>query len=320
MSARGEEILVPLRLDRTASPGSGVALDFGAVGLPELPGQVAAGRTPGGISIAVRRSADGYALTVDGVTVSLLSEGSVAVEAGGLPFVVRHAGRGLLWIPHYWAEGELTVGVCRERVAIFDADANGRFDDLVGVDLYRDGRLRFGRSFEFCGRMLTVERIAADGSSVEFSVGGTLVARVGLPAPAITLATLDSELVEVARRQPKPLLLDFWASWCDVCLGEFAAIRKLQESGMVQVVSVNVDEPGAAGTARAILQREKPLWSQVLTGQGTATSAWQVFAPLTDSGGMPLYALIDREGVLRYAGTGGGSELPEVKAALAGLQ
>ncbi|MEP6540106.1 MAG: hypothetical protein ABJF23_32565, partial [Bryobacteraceae bacterium] len=68
--------------------------------------------------------------------------------------------------------------------------------------------------------------------------------------------------------------------------------------------------------ARAILRQQKPEWAQVLTGQGMATSAWLVFAPLTYSGGMPLYALIGRDGVLRYAGTGGGSQLPELKAAL----
>jgi hypothetical protein len=57
----------------------------------------------------------------------------------------------------------------------------------------------------------------------------------------------------------------------------------------------------------------------VLTGQGIATSAWQAFESLTYAGGMPLYVLIDERGVLRYAGTGGGPQLPEIKTALAKL-
>jgi hypothetical protein len=76
----------------------------------------------------------------------------------------------------------------------------------------------------------------------------------------------------------------------------------------VQIVPANVDEPAQAKAARAILRQQKPLWAQVLTRQGTATPAWQAFAPLTDSGGMPLYAPIGQDGVL-----------PEVKAALAKL-
>lgn len=318
--ARGEAIGVSLRVDRTATTDSANAVDFGAAGLPELPGRVVTGRTPGGIPITAKRVPNGYVLNVAGATGTILFEGSIALEAGGLPYVVRNVDRALLWIPHYRAEGVLTVGPCRERVVVFDDDANGRFDDVVGVDLYRDGRFRFARSFDFCGRMLSVEMVAADGSSIVFREAGRLVAQVGQPAPAVTLATLDSAVVKTAQRRPKPLLLDFWASWCDVCLGEFAAIRKLHESGLVQIVSVNVDESAQMGTARSILRQQKPLWAQVLTGQGTATSAWQAFAPLTDSGGMPLYALIDQDGALRYAGTGGGAELPEVNAALAKLR
>ncbi len=316
---RGEAIRVSLHVDRTATTDSANAVDFGASGLPELPGRVATGRTPGGIPITARRVDDGYVLDVAGAVAKILFGGSIAVEAGGLPYVVRNAGRTLLWIPHYRADGVLAVGPCRERVVVFDDNANGRFDDLAGVDLYRDGHFRFARSFEFCGRMLSVERVAVDGSSIEFRDAGRLVVQVGQAVPALTLATLDSGMVKTGERRAKPLLLDFWASWCDVCLGEFAAMRKLHESGLVEIVSVNVDELAQVGTARAILRQQKPPWVQVLTGQGTATSAWQVFAPLADCGGMPLYALIDRNGVLRYAGTGGGAALPEVKAALAKL-
>ena len=317
MVARGETFSVSLRVDPTATTDSTNTVDFGASSLPESPGQMVTGRTPGGIPITALRVANGYVLKVAGVSGTVLFGGSIAVEAGGLPYVVRNVDRRLFWIPHYRAEGVLAVGPCRERVEVFDEDANGRFDDLVGVDLYRDGRLRFARSFEFCGRILSVEKIAGDGSSIEFRDSGRLVAQVGRLAPAVTLSTLNAEVVKIGERRPKPLLLDFWASWCDVCLGEFAALRKLHESGMVRIVSVNVDEPAQAATARAILRQQKPPWAQVLTGQGAGTSAWQAFAPMTDSGGMPLYALIDRDGVLRYAGTGGGAALPEVQAALA---
>ena len=312
-------IRVSLHVNRTAVTDFANTVDFGASGLPELPGRVATGLTPGGIPITAKRGANGYVLSVAGTAGTILFGGSIAVEVGGLPYVVKNVGRALLWIPHYRAEGVLAVGPCRERVAVFDGDANGRFDDVVGVDLYHDGRLRFAQSFEFCGRMLSVESVAADGSSVAFREAGRLVAEVGQPAPEVTLATLDFGVVKAAQRRPKPLLLDFWASWCGVCLGEFAAIRKLQESGVVQIVSVNVDDAAQMGSVRAILRQQKPQWAQVLTGQGTATSAWLAFAPLSKYGGMPLYALIDQNGVLRYAGTGGGTELPEVKAALAKL-
>jgi thiol-disulfide isomerase/thioredoxin len=325
--ARGEEhglLTVPLRLDRTVITDSVNTVDFGAGGLPDLMGRVVTGHAPGGVPLTAKRVEHGYLLVVAGATQLIPLGGSIAVEVHGLPYVVRNDGRSLQWIPHYQAEGVLAVGPCRERVVVFDDNANGSFDDLsgsgfLGIDLYRDGRLRFGRSFEFCGRLLSAERVAADGSSITFRRGPIFLPQIGTAAPAITLATLDGEVVKPGNRRPKPLLLDFWASWCSVCLGEFPTLRKLHDSGEVQLVSINIDDPAQAGAARAILQQQKPRWAQVLTGQGTATSAWQVFESLTYAGGMPLYALIDRSGVLRYAGTGGGTELPEVKAALAKL-
>jgi cytochrome c biogenesis protein CcmG/thiol:disulfide interchange protein DsbE len=230
----------------------------------------------------------------------------------------------LLWIPHYQAEGVLAVGPCRERLVVFDDDGNGRFDDLgktgsVGVDLYRDGRLRFGTSFEFCGRTVSAEALSADGSSITFKEGPRFVPQVGQPAPPVALPTLDDDVVDAQQRRPKPLLLDFWASWCSVCVGEFAVLRKFHESGSIQVVSVNLDTGSEIRAARNILRRENPRWQQVLTGQGMAMSAWQAFESLSYAGGTPLYVLIDERGVLRYAGTGGGPELPEIKAALAKL-
>jgi cytochrome c biogenesis protein CcmG/thiol:disulfide interchange protein DsbE len=325
--ARGDEpgrITVPLRLNRTVVTGSTNTVDFGKNGLPTLPGRVVTGRAPGGISVAVQRLENGFRLHVGDLTETIPFGGRIAVEAGGLPYVVQMDENALLWIPHYQAEGVLAVGPCRERLVVFDRDGNGRFDDLgetgsVGVDLYRDGRLRFGTSFEFCGRTVSAEALSADGSSITFKEGPRFVPQVGQPAPPVALPTLDDDVVYAQQRRPKPLLLDFWASWCSVCVGEFAVLRKFHESGSIQVVSVNLDTGSEIRAARNILRRENPRWQQVLTGQGMAMSAWQAFESLSYAGGTPLYVLIDERGVLRYAGTGGGPELPEIKAALANL-
>ena len=77
----------------------------------------------------------------------------------------------------------LAVGPCRERIAVLDAGADDRFGNVsVGVDLYHDGRLLFGKSFEFCGRMLSTENVAADGSSITFRETALWTAKVGARA------------------------------------------------------------------------------------------------------------------------------------------
>jgi len=242
---------------------------------------------------------DGAAVSAKGIAQTMVPGGSVAVEVNGLPYVVQDAGGQLQWTQHYRIEGELTLGPCRQH-----------------IDIYGDSRFQTGKSFEFCGQLFSVEAIAADGLSITFEEVSKFTAKVGQPAPAIALPLMRGGLLKLSEKRMKPLLLDFWASWCDVCLGEFPRLRKLHDSSSVEVVSINIDNPAQRQIVNNILADQKPHWSQVVTGEGEGTSAWQVFEPLTYAGGMPLYVLIDTGGVIRYAGTGGGIRLPEVHAAL----
>jgi hypothetical protein len=102
-------------------------------------------------------------------------------------------------------------------------------------------------------------------------------------------------------------------------MSEFPALTELYSNEDVDIISINIDDGSSVSSARAVLRIYNPAWPQVLTGQGIATSAWQAFQSLSHAGGLPVYALIDERGVLRYAGTGGGPKLPEIKAALAEL-
>jgi thiol-disulfide isomerase/thioredoxin len=70
-----------------------------------------------------------------------------------------------------------------------------------------------------------------------------------VPLPAFTGETFDGDRVDLAAL-PKPLVLNFWASWCGPCRAEQAGLelasRKLGGRG-VRLVGVNVrDDRGAA--------------------------------------------------------------------------
>jgi thiol-disulfide isomerase/thioredoxin len=315
---------VPLRINRTVSAPTAGTINFGASGIPANAGLGLTGRAPGGIEVRAKHTTTGYALVVDGQNLAIAENASTAVDIHGLPFVIRSTSNSLEWIPHYRAEGILRLGACAANITVYDADGNGLFDDLaqpgaLAVDLYDDGRFRFGTTVELCGRLLQAEQLTVDGSSITFSERARLIPEVGKTAPALSVYTITGQTIQLNQLRFKPLIIDFWASWCSVCISEFPALEQLYSSKTVDIISINIDDGSSVSSARAVLSRKRPAWPQVVTGQGVATSAWQAFQSLSYAGGLPVYALIDERGVVRYAGTGGGPALPEIKAALAAI-
>jgi len=79
---------------------------------------------------------------------------------------------------------------------------------------------------------------------------GTLSARqvTGRRAPDFVLTTLDGKTIRLSELKGKPVLLNFWASWCHACVHEAPVLEaiygKYREKGL-QVLGVGVDSPDA---------------------------------------------------------------------------
>jgi thiol-disulfide isomerase/thioredoxin len=113
------------------------------------------------------------------------------------------------------------------------------------------------------------------------------------PAPALGLNDIDGKAWTLAALKGRPLLLNFWASWCEPCRAEMPSLELLatrhERAGLV-VLSVNYKEPVA--TIKRFLDALPFSLPILLDSDGEAASAWtpRVF---------PTTVLIDRSGTPR---------------------
>jgi thiol-disulfide isomerase/thioredoxin len=234
----------------------------------------------------------------------------------------------MFWMADYRAEGTLAIADCRALLAVWDLTMDGTFDrrDLhhgsaVGIDLNGDGKIKGksefvygGELFEFCGRRLFVDpdSLEPDGSGLTVVETSLEKPKLGAPVPTLLMQTTDGKTISSSDWKGKPVLLDFWASWCGYCIEAFPKLKQIQEQHpTLQLISINTDEPDAMAAARKVVASHDVPWPKVMSGQGLNDPLLMMF----QSHSLPLYVVIDPQGIVRYSDSGG-KDLAEIRAVL----
>lgn len=117
-------------------------------------------------------------------------------------------------------------------------------------------------------------------------------------APDFSLADLSGKLVSLSQQRGKPVLVNFWATWCDACKEETPALERLHSrlgnAGLV-ILGVSMDED--ALKAVPPFARAHGLTFPLLIADRKAVADYQVR-------GLPTSYLIDSDGrvVRRWVG------------------
>jgi thiol-disulfide isomerase/thioredoxin len=128
---------------------------------------------------------------------------------------------------------------------------------------------------------------------------------VGSRAPAVVIKDLDGKSVDLGQYiGRRPVLLEFWATWCEVCKALLPRVRAAHaEFGdSVEFFGVNVTVNQTPERVRKYLDSEHPPYRTLYDDQGAATRAYE--APATS-----FIVIIDRAGKVAYTGTGATQDL-----------
>jgi cytochrome c biogenesis protein CcmG/thiol:disulfide interchange protein DsbE len=122
---------------------------------------------------------------------------------------------------------------------------------------------------------------------------------VGTVAPAFTLRRLQGPgRVSLASYRGKPVVLNFWASWCEPCKGEAAVLERDWTSYRDRgVVFLGVDYHDLASDARRFVSAHSLTFPMVQDGSGKVTGDYGISQ-------VPETYVLNRQGqvVLHLAG------------------
>lgn len=124
-------------------------------------------------------------------------------------------------------------------------------------------------------------------------------ALIDQPAPAFALERLDGGgMLRLSDFRGRPVVVNFWASWCIPCREEFPILRDMREryadNGLEVIGIVHDDGPEAARRFAADFDAD---WPMVVDPDDVAWNAYN--AQL-----VPMTYFIDRDGIVRAVSFG----------------
>jgi peroxiredoxin len=129
----------------------------------------------------------------------------------------------------------------------------------------------------------------------------------GAPAPDLMLTDLNGELVTLSDLQGRPVLLNFWTTWCAFCREERALLQQVHEQYGNDGLAVLAVAIGEEPTLLRSFAEDRGLTHTILLdGDGQAARRYRVR-------NIPASFFIDRLGVIQahHVGPLGEDLLPE---------
>ena len=128
---------------------------------------------------------------------------------------------------------------------------------------------------------------------------------LGTPAPRVSANDLEGNPVDLGQFiGTKPVLLEFWATWCPICKGLLPQLEVIRKNfgDKIELLGVNVTVNDSKARVRRYLTEHRPAFRVLWDEKGALVRAFD--APATS-----FVVIVDRSGKVAYTGSGEDQDL-----------
>lgn len=115
---------------------------------------------------------------------------------------------------------------------------------------------------------------------------------VGSSAPDFNLPSLNGDSLSLEQLHGKPVLLNFWATWCEPCVAEMPLLNAKAQVHIDELVIVGVNEGDLLADVDSFVKREGLSYSILLDYDEHVGDLYKL-------NGYPTTVFIDAEGIVR---------------------
>ena len=257
-----------------------------------------------------------------GVSAESAAVGPQALVAAGLNHAseLEHAGKLIK------AAAELETALTAARATPYEIEFQTRIrlgimlsDLYLSLDRIQDARALLADEAAFAERISQImqatgtlpQKRAATSGCLQIRDRATQVALFGEPAPELSVKDwIVGVPVTLGELRGKVVLLEFWATWCKRCQEMFPKLNSLyqeQSARGLELIALTRHYLAYRGTPEAMGEELRLMsWTVAQEGVGfrVGVAKDERLQAVYGANGLPTAVLIDRQGIVRYAGPG----------------